>query len=177
MRRILTTEHTKCKCTYHNYHLQPSNEDKLWHRALKKLYFKIIACRTGDKWGRRAIHKRCAKRPIFFSSRFASALLYYASAPISHAIKIENQIWCLPKRNCDSSRGITVEPVFSGHEDAPKPVVRHLNLPNHSKQHMAVCGPTSRQFGKLRNSTTKNSLSSRRYLFPPLPTVSTNAFY
>ena len=25
-------------------------------------------------------------------------------------------------------------------EDESKPVVRHFNLPNHSKQHMAVCG-------------------------------------
>ena len=25
-------------------------------------------------------------------------------------------------------------------KDASKPVARHLNLPNHSKQHMAVCG-------------------------------------
>ena len=24
--------------------------------------------------------------------------------------------------------------------DASKPVARHFNLPNHSKQHMAVCG-------------------------------------
>ena len=25
-------------------------------------------------------------------------------------------------------------------KDASKPVTRHINLPNHSKQHMAVCG-------------------------------------
>ena len=25
-------------------------------------------------------------------------------------------------------------------KDTPKPVARHFNLPNHSKQHMAVCG-------------------------------------
>ena len=25
-------------------------------------------------------------------------------------------------------------------KDASKPVARHFNLPNHSKQHMAVCG-------------------------------------
>ena len=32
-------------------------------------------------------------------------------------------------------------------KDASKPVARHFNLPNHSKQHMAVCGPlpTSRK--------------------------------
>ena len=25
-------------------------------------------------------------------------------------------------------------------KDAPKPVARHFNLPNHSQKHMAVCG-------------------------------------
>ena len=26
------------------------------------------------------------------------------------------------------------------HQNASKPVARHFDLPNHSKQHMAVCG-------------------------------------
>ena len=33
-----------------------------------------------------------------------------------------------------------VRDVERNDKDASKPVVRHLNLPNHSKQHMAVCG-------------------------------------
>ena len=33
-----------------------------------------------------------------------------------------------------------VRDVERNDKDASKPVARHLNLPNHSKQHMAVCG-------------------------------------
>ena len=29
---------------------------------------------------------------------------------------------------------------YDENENASKPVARHFNLPNHSKQHMAVCG-------------------------------------
>ena len=42
-------------------------------------------------------------------------------------------------------------------KDASKPVARHLNLPNHSKQHMAVCG-LSLHLGSLallQNISTK----------------------
>ena len=40
--------------------------------------------------------------------------------------------------------------------NASKPVARHFNLPNHSKQHMAVWRfPSSRKHGKPQNSKTK----------------------
>ena len=35
-------------------------------------------------------------------------------------------------------------------DDASKPVARHLNLPKHSKQHMAICG-LSIQLGTLES--------------------------
>ena len=43
-------------------------------------------------------------------------------------------------------------------QDACKPVPCQFNLPNHSRQHMAVC---CRQFGKPQNFRTKNYLSNR----------------
>ncbi len=39
-------------------------------------------------------------------------------------------------------------------KNAPKPVARHFNLPNHSKQHMAVCG----------RSLHQGSTESRKFL-------------
>ena len=38
-------------------------------------------------------------------------------------------------------------------KDASKPVARHLNLPNHSKQHMAVCGLSSHLDSSERRKT------------------------
>ena len=38
-------------------------------------------------------------------------------------------------------------------KDASKPVARHFNLPNHSKQHMAICG-LSLHFGSLESHKT-----------------------
>ena len=38
-------------------------------------------------------------------------------------------------------------------KDASKPVARHLNLPNHSKQHIAVCG-LSLHMGSSKSSKT-----------------------
>ena len=35
-------------------------------------------------------------------------------------------------------------------KDASKPVVRHFNLPNHSKQHMAVCGVSLKQKQEIK---------------------------
>ena len=47
--------------------------------------------------------------------------------------------------------------------NASKPVARHLNLPNHSMQHMAVCGLSLHQGreGKPQNSRTKIYFSNR----------------
>ena len=49
-------------------------------------------------------------------------------------------------------------------KNASKPVTRHFNLPNHSKQRMAVCdlsSVTSRQFGKPQNTRKKIYLPNR----------------
>ena len=48
-------------------------------------------------------------------------------------------------------------------KDSSKPVARHFNLPNHSKQRMAVCGLllTSRQFRKPQNTRKKIYLPYR----------------
>ena len=51
-------------------------------------------------------------------------------------------------------------------KDASKPVARHLNLPNHSKQHMAVCGLSLH----LGSSESRKTLSNphginERFLF------------
>ena len=35
-------------------------------------------------------------------------------------------------------------------KDASKPVARHFNLPNHSKQHMAVCGVSLKQKQEIK---------------------------
>ena len=45
-------------------------------------------------------------------------------------------------------------------KDASKPVARHFNLPNHSKEHMSICG-----------------LSLHFKSAPLIPTASTNAFH
>ena len=60
--------------------------------------------------------------------------------------------------------------------DPSKPVARHSNLPNHSKHHIAVFGlsPTSRQFGKPKNSRINIYLPNRH---PLILTVSTSAFH
>ena len=60
--------------------------------------------------------------------------------------------------------------------DASKPVARYSNLPNHSKHHIAVFGvsPTSRQFGKPKNSRINIYLPNRH---PLIHTVSTSAFH
>ena len=45
-------------------------------------------------------------------------------------------------------------------KDASKPVAGHLNLPNHSKQHMAVCG-LSLHLGSYKNTRTKIYIPNR----------------
>ena len=45
-------------------------------------------------------------------------------------------------------------------KDAPKPVARHSNLPNHSKQHMAVCGLSLH----LGSSESRKTLEQKIYL-------------
>ena len=39
-------------------------------------------------------------------------------------------------------------------KDASKPVTGHFNLPNHSKQHMAVCKLSTSHLGSLENHKT-----------------------
>ena len=50
-------------------------------------------------------------------------------------------------------------------KDTSKPVNRHFNLSNHSKQHIAVCGPSlhlsSEKFRKPQNTRTKIYLPNR----------------
>ena len=45
-------------------------------------------------------------------------------------------------------------------KDASKPVARHFNLPNHSKQHMAVCGLSLHQ-----GSTESRKTLEQRFIF------------
>ena len=45
-------------------------------------------------------------------------------------------------------------------KDASKPVARHFNLPNHSKQHMAVCG-----LSLHRGSTESRKTLEQRFIF------------
>ena len=45
-------------------------------------------------------------------------------------------------------------------KDASKPVARHFNLPNHSKQHMAVCGLSLHQGGTESRKTLE-----QRFIF------------
>ena len=58
---------------------------------------------------------------------------------------------------------------------ASKPVARLLNLPNHSTQHMAVCGPSLHQ-----GSTESGKTLEQKFIFKStllILTVSTNAFH
>ena len=55
-------------------------------------------------------------------------------------------------------------------KDAFKPVAKHFNLPNHSKQHIAVCG-LSIHLGSLDSHKTLE----QKFIFHS--TVSTNAFH
>ena len=60
-------------------------------------------------------------------------------------------------------------------KDASKPVARHFNLPNHSKQHMAVCGLSLH----LGSSESRKTLE-QKFIFqtaPLIPTESTSAFH
>ena len=51
-------------------------------------------------------------------------------------------------------------------KDASKPVARHLNLPNHSKQHMAVCGLSLHQGSSESRKTLSNPHGiNERFLF------------
>ena len=46
--------------------------------------------------------------------------------------------------------------------NASKPIAKHFNLPNHSKQHDSLRPfPTSRKHGKPQNSRTKKYFSNR----------------
>ena len=51
-------------------------------------------------------------------------------------------------------------------KDASKPVARHLNLPNHSKQHVAVCGLSLHQGSSESRKTLSNPHGiNERFLF------------
>ena len=54
-------------------------------------------------------------------------------------------------------------------KDASKPVARHLNLPNHSKQRMAVCGLSLRLGSSECCKTLEQKFSSKSA--PLIPTV------
>ena len=56
-------------------------------------------------------------------------------------------------------------------KDASKPIARHLNLPNHSMQHMAVCGVSLHQ----GNTESRKTLEQKSALL--ILTVLTNAFH
>ena len=60
-------------------------------------------------------------------------------------------------------------------KDASKPVARHFNLPNHSKQHMAVCGLSLHLGSSESRKTLEQNLSSKSA--PLIPTESTSAFH
>ena len=60
-------------------------------------------------------------------------------------------------------------------KNASKPVARHFNLPNHSKQHMAVCG-----LSLHKGSTESSKTLERKFIFKSallILTVSMNTFY
>ena len=58
-------------------------------------------------------------------------------------------------------------------KNASKPVARHFNLPNHSKQHMVVCGLSLRQ-----GSTESRKTLEQKFIFQiGTLTVSMNAFH
>ena len=67
-------------------------------------------------------------------------------------------IYCITFTYCKKSfigeTGSTpVRYVERNAKDVSKPVARHLNLPNHSRQHMAVCG-LSLHLGKSESRKT-----------------------
>ena len=57
-------------------------------------------------------------------------------------------------------------------KNASKPVARHVNLPNHSKQHVAVCSLSLHQ-----GSTESRKTLEQENIFHVILTVSTNAFH
>ena len=62
-----------------------------------------------------------------------------------------------------------VRDVERNDKDASKPVARHLNLPNHSKQHMAVCGLSLHLGSSECCKTLEQKFSSKSA--PLIPTV------
>ena len=58
-------------------------------------------------------------------------------------------------------------------KDASKPVARHFNLPNHSKEHMSICG-----LSLYKGTTDSRKNLEQRFIFQiGTPTASTNAFH
>ena len=52
-------------------------------------------------------------------------------------------------------------------KDASKPVARHFNLPNHSSQHMTICGPSLHQGNtESRKNLEQNSFFKLAHLIP-----------
>ena len=60
-------------------------------------------------------------------------------------------------------------------KNASKPVARHFNLPNHSKQHMVVCGLSLHQGSTESRKTLEKNLFFKSALL--ILTVSINAFH
>ena len=65
--------------------------------------------------------------------------------------------------------------VEKDNKNASKPVARHFNLPNHSVQHMAVCGLSLHQGNTESHKTLDQNLFFKSALL--ILTVSTNAFH
>ena len=58
-------------------------------------------------------------------------------------------------------------------KDASKPVARHFNLPNHSKEHMSICGLSLHQ-----GTTGSRKNLEQRFIFQiGTPLATTNAFH
>ena len=65
--------------------------------------------------------------------------------------------------------------VERNNNETSKPVAGHLNLPNNSKQHMAVCSLSLHLGSSESCKTLEKNLSSKSALL--IPTVSTSAFH
>ena len=105
----------------------------------KKLNFLFSTCRTCVDLG--------TKR------RQVSDVTSLAHLYLNFLIQLFHSLYLLTSFMAANLAGLYFCGVERNDKDAFKPVARHLNLPDHSKQHMAVCG-LSLHIGSSKSSKT-----------------------
>ena len=133
---------------------------KLAHSSLE-LYYGIGPSRKQDH---RAIDIRFVykisgpKRPVKITDRFtctSANVIYCITCTLCKKLYIDETGRRLGHRFREHLRDVEKDD-----KDASKPVARHFNLPNHSKEHMSICGLSLHQ-----GTTDSRKNLEQRFLF------------